>query len=336
MVAAGPSEACAQADPASVKPMNDLGDPGSINSPTPRAPLPQGLVLPAYGGPCLSSLVPALLEPPGERAGWLPPGLNRARQVALLVLDGLGWDQLQERRHLVPVLAGMAGGPISSVAPTTTAVALCSLTLGMTPAAHGVLGYKLAVAGPDGPDVLNVLRWTTRSGNARQSVPPGKFQPRPAFRGRGVPVVTRVEFRGSGFSEAHQSGGRELPWVVSSSLPLIVRRELARGEELVYAYYDGIDRIAHTAGLGELYEAELAFVDSLVSGLASVLPSGAALAVVSDHGQMEVGEKAEGLSGAVMAEASMVSGEGRFRWLHARRDRAAAWRLAAWSWRAAS
>ena len=42
----------------------------------------------------------------------------------LLVLDGLGWEQLQERRHLAPTLASMVGGPITTVAPSTTATAL--------------------------------------------------------------------------------------------------------------------------------------------------------------------------------------------------------------------
>ncbi|MST34615.1 PglZ domain-containing protein, partial [Acidimicrobiaceae bacterium USS-CC1] len=63
------------------------------------APVPPP-TLPDYGGACLSSLVPALLAPPGERPGWLPAPVAAARQVVLLVLDGLGWRQLAERRAL--------------------------------------------------------------------------------------------------------------------------------------------------------------------------------------------------------------------------------------------
>src|SRR6476659_5445167 len=93
------------------------------------------LVVPDYGGACLDGVVPALLQraeqPP---PAWLPEVAAGAAQVVLLALDGLGWEQLQARTSLAPTLAGMSGGPITSVAPTTTATALASLTTGRTPA----------------------------------------------------------------------------------------------------------------------------------------------------------------------------------------------------------
>ena len=279
--------------------------------------LPDGLVLPDYGGPCLSSLLAGLIAPPGRRPPWFPAPLGEAGQVVLLVLDGLGWDQLQARAGLAPVLAGMEGVPISSVAPTTTATALCSITLGMPPAAHGLIGYKFLVQGPSGPEVLNVLRWRTVSGDARGFVPPRDAQPRAAFAGLPVPVVSRSDFAGRGFTEAHQRGGREVWWSVPSSIPPLVRHLLADGERLVYAYYDGVDRVAHATGLGELYDAELRYVDGLVGQLISALPVGACLAVTADHGQVEVGRGAVALAAEVASLAAVVSGEGRFRWLHA-------------------
>jgi hypothetical protein len=236
----------------------------------------------------------------------------------LLVLDGLGWSQLQDRRRLAPVMAGLEGGPISSVAPTTTTAALTSLTLGLPPAVHGIVGYKFAVPGPTGPEVLNVLRWATRSGDARPFLPPLLAQPRPAFNGLAVPVVSRADFSGSGFTQAHQHGAREVSWVVPSSLPVLVADLLDRGETFVYAYYEGIDKVAHAAGLGHLYDAELSFVDRLVAEVISVLPPGAALAVTADHGQVDVGARARPLAAEVAACTSMISGEARFRWLHSR------------------
>jgi hypothetical protein len=280
------------------------------------APLPDSLLLPDYGGACLSSLLPGLIAPPGQRPPWLPAVLADAGQVVLLVLDGLGWDQWRVRTHLAPVLAGMEGGPISSVAPTTTATALCSITLGMPPAAHGLIGYKFLVNGPSGPEVLNVLRWRTVSGDARGFVQPRVAQPQPAFAGLPVPVVSRSDFAGSGFTEAHQRGGREIWWSAPSSIAPLVRHLLLDGERLIYAYYDGIDRVAHAAGLGELYDAELQYVDGLVGQLVSALPGGACLAVTADHGQVEVGTGAVPLAAEVASLATIVSGEGRFRWLH--------------------
>ncbi|HMK96030.1 MAG TPA: alkaline phosphatase family protein [Acidimicrobiales bacterium] len=275
-----------------------------------------GMLLPDYGGACIDRLGPALLAPRGRRPAWLPRPLVDAEPVVLLVLDGLGWLQLRERRGLVPLLADMEGGPITTVVPTTTSTALSSLSLGMAPAAHGIVGYKFAVAGPTGKEILNVLRWSTASGDARGFAPPPQVQPRLAFGGRPVPVVSRVEFTGSGFSQAHQRGAREMGWAVPSSLPVLVARALAEGESFVYAYYDGIDKVAHASGFGPLYDAELVAVDRLVSDLLSQLPRGAALAVTADHGQVDVGPKALPLDAEVAGHSELMSGEARFRWLH--------------------
>ncbi len=78
---------------------------------------------------------------------------------------------------------------------------------------------------------------------------------------------------------------------MASTLAVEVRQLLGSGEPFVYAYYDGIDKVAHEYGLGEHYDAELVSVDFLVSYLVSVLPPGAALVVTADHGQVEVGDR---------------------------------------------
>jgi len=140
----------------------------------PRLPAP---LLPDYGGPCLSNVVPALLARHDEPPAWLPEAAHGADQVVLLALDGLGWDQLRDRLPLAPTLAAMPGGQILTVAPSTTATALSSLTLGAPPGEHGVVGYRINVRG----DVLNVLRWQTPGGDARSVIPPDRIQARAAF-----------------------------------------------------------------------------------------------------------------------------------------------------------
>jgi hypothetical protein len=280
------------------------------------------------------------MAPPGQRPDWLPRPALDAEQVVLLVLDGLGWGQLQARPGLTPALSAMVGGPITSVVPTTTATALTSIALGQPPAGHGIVGYRLRVDGPSGDEVLNVLRWRTVSGDARPFLPPLAFQPAPAFAGRGVPVVTRAEFLTSGFTVAHLSGTREVGWWLPSSLPVEVKGLLDQGERFVYTYYDGVDKMAHLRGFGPHYDAELVAADRLVADLGAVLPPGAALVVTADHGQVQVGPAVSPVDPAVAAEAAMMSGEGRFRWLHALPGRAGAladaarqrYRHEAWVW----
>ena len=81
----------------------------------------------------------------------MPEPVRNAPQVVLLVVDGLGWLQLQERRHLAPRLAGMVGGPITSVVPSTTATALTSLTVGVAPPSTGLWATGSWSPGPTGP-----------------------------------------------------------------------------------------------------------------------------------------------------------------------------------------
>jgi Type I phosphodiesterase / nucleotide pyrophosphatase len=274
-------------------------------------------VLPSYGGANLASLVPGLLEPPGRRPVWLPEVVQEARQVILLVADGLGWVQLGERADLAPNLVKLTGGPITSVVPSTTATALTSLIVGAPPAAHGIVGYRVVVPGPTGPEVMNVLRWRTVSGDARPFVDPRAFQPLEPFLGHAVPVVSKSEFAGTAFTEAHQRGVPVAGWAQASSLAVEARKLLRAGEPLVYAYYEGVDKIAHIYGFGEYYDAELVALDRVVGDLLDVLPTGAVLAVTADHGQVQVGSRAEAIDSRVIAETAMLSGEGRFRWLHA-------------------
>ncbi len=277
-------------------------------------------VLPDYGRANLTGLVPAFLAPPAERPDWLPAAARRADQVILLVVDGLGWLQMEERRHLMPRLSQMSGGAITSVVPSTTAAALTSIVVGAPPSSHGIVGYRVVVEGPSGPEVMNVLKWRTASGDARQIADPRIFQVLEPFSGQPVPVVSKADFAGTAFTEAHQRGALQVGWFQASSLAVEVRGLVASGERLVYAYYDGVDRIAHIRGFGDHYDAELVALDRIVGDLIDHLPKGVALVVTADHGQVEIGSKAVELAPRLVDEVSMVSGEARFRWLHTKSD----------------
>ena len=270
-------------------------------------------LLPAYDGPCVSAIIPALLDDPDGVPNWFPQAAATADQVVVLVLDGLGWDQFEARRSLAPCLAGMDGRPITTVAPTTTATALTSITTGSAPGDHGVMGYRLAL----GSDVLNVLRWTTARGDARHSIRPESVGLREPFCYQRPPIVVRAEFEHSGFSGAHLRGSRFVGYRTMSTLAIEVARLLRAGEPFVYAYYDGIDKVAHEYGLGEHYDAELIAIDWMVEYMCDVLPPGASLVVTADHGQVDVGDRVIKPHPEVLSMVQLQSGEARFRWLHA-------------------
>ena len=279
-----------------------------------------GPTLPDYGGACIDQVVAAAVRsgPYGGAApapAWLPDPVAGASQVVLLVLDGLGWGQLKERPGLAPTMNAMAGGPITTVAPSTTAAALTSITIGAPPATHGIVGYRLRV---HGDAVLNVLRWKTGAGDARLAIPPEDFQPMQPFGATKSPVVTRADVAESGFTRAHMAGSRMYGWRMPSTIVATVASLLRDGERFVYAYYDGVDKVAHEFGFGPTYDAEVVAADRLVHDLIDILPRDAVLLVVSDHGQVDVGDRVVTLDPEVAGLTSMLSGEGRFRWLHAR------------------
>jgi Type I phosphodiesterase / nucleotide pyrophosphatase len=272
-------------------------------------------MLPDYAGANVRGITPALLVPRrGALPNWIPEVVHGAKQVVLLVLDGLGWEQLRAREALCPTLSAMSGGAITTVVPSTTATALTSITTGLTPSEHGIIGYRFDVGG----EVLNVLRWNTPSGDARRSHDPTQVQPFDAFLGEHVPVVSKIELESSGFTAAHLRGSRPVGWRTMSNLPVIVGQLLRAGERVVYAYYDGVDKIAHERGFGPFYDAELRGTDRLVADVIDVLPPGAALLVTADHGQVQVGTNLVTPAPELLRMTKGASGEGRFRWLHAK------------------
>lgn len=272
--------------------------------------------VPDYAGACVSNVVPTLLgvRRDGDWPAWMPTSLREVSRVVVLVLDGLGWHQLAERSSVAPTLAAMDGRMLTTVCPTTTVTALTSIVTGATPGEHGLIGYRIDFAG----SVVQMLRWADDRGDARRRVVPEIVQPCPAFLGSRVPVVSKAEFEGTAFTDAHLRGVKHHGWRAASSIAVEVRNLLAAGEKFVYCYYDGVDKVAHERGFGAYYDAELRAADQLVADIIGMLPADSALVVTSDHGQVHVGDATKFLDDAVTAAVRHQSGEGRFRWLHVR------------------
>jgi hypothetical protein len=190
-----------------------------------------------------------------------------------------------------------------------------------------------------GNDVLNVLRWTVPDRHR----PPDPFdvQRHTAFLGRPVPVITKSEFRTTGFTQAHLRGGRFVGWHTTAALVELCASEAGARERLVYAYYAGIDSIAHEFGLlAPVWRRELAAADAIVGDLLDALPRHAALLVTADHGQVHLEPSSWVAVPELAPMTSAMAGDGRFRYLYARkgaqRDLLAAARelvgSSAWVW----
>jgi hypothetical protein len=261
----------------------------------------------------VAAILPAVF---GDTDGsWLPPAIQGARAVVLLVIDGLGWRVFDDAPEALVNLAALDGGPISTVIPATTSAALTSITTACTPAEHGITGFRVALD----DTVLNVLRWQSET-RAVRAPDPATLQPNEPFFGRRVRVVAKAEHAGSGFTAAHLRGGTFSGWRSPSTLVEHCRRAVADGAPFVYAYYPSVDEVAHEFGLRDgAYTAELTFADDLVGRLRRALPHDAALVVTADHGQVDVVPDAWiELAPDIARLVAVQAGDARFRHLYAR------------------
>ena len=165
---------------------------------------------------------------------------------------------------------------------------------------------------------MNILQWTVNGVDVRMQEPAPEYQPCPSFPGspEPVPVVTRHDFGPTGFTAAYLGDAELHRWHTPAGLVTGVRKLLAQGHRFVWAYYEGIDKVAHARGLGEYYDDELRATDRLVGDLLGALTPGAAAVVTADHGQIDVGGSVEVVGEELMRDVTIMSGEGRFRWLH--------------------
>lgn len=270
------------------------------------------LVAPDFSGRSTISVMPALTW--GVASETIPDEIAGADRVVVLVLDSLGWVQMQERLELIPNLVSMGGGPATTTAPSTTAAALTSISTGVAPGEHGIVGYRF----PAGGAVMNALRWSTPSGDHRSVVSPDSIQVVPTLCGGAWDVVGDKQFIGSGFTSAYLGDGPYHGIWHPSSLVAETQRLFSEGRNRVYAYYDGLDHVAHVHGFaGPHFNLELRFCDWLVGAMIEAVPAGTAVVVTADHGQIDAPEMVP-VSADCLHMVSNRSGEPRFRWLHAK------------------
>jgi hypothetical protein len=286
--------------------------------------LPSEFVVPDYDGGSIANLpgqVSAWLGAGpygsgGLHAEWLHPtgagGLDEpVTRVVMVLVDALGyqrfrgllgepgsaWDWLARRGLLAP---------LTSVFPSTTTAALTSLSSGLPPGRHGMLGYEL---------------WLKEFGMTANMI---QFQPMAA--GRTTGSLTEVGLDQDTFTRApvlaqHLAGQGVavhafLPaFIVGSGLTRMNLGRVARhpihtpadlwtgmrqlleappgARQLVWAYWPMVDTLSHQYGpAAEAVEREArAFGEMLRQALLEPLPAaaraGTLFVLLADHGQVD-------------------------------------------------
>ena len=214
-----------------------------------------------------------------------PLGLPAVRTAIVLLVDGLGSQALAARAGHARTLAA-AAKPMQSGFPTTTASALATLTTGLTPGQHGLVGYSVLDAAHgrvinqlSGWDGIDPLQWQDRPTGFERAVDAG-------YR---ATVVASDRYRESPFTHAVLRGAA---FVSGSSIAdrLDAAARLARepgSPHLVYVYIPEVDAAGHAHGSDSpQWTHALEAVESAVSSLR--LPEDAGLLVTADHGVIDV------------------------------------------------
>ena len=164
----------------------------------------------------------------------------------MLVVDGLGALNLAARAGHARFLsqAGTKKDVARTVFPSTTAAALTSLLTATPPGEHGIVGYRARVPGTD--DVVNQLRGWDTDGlplEFQRATPLATSLARPFF------VVTKSEYRGTGFTAATQAGA-EFIGVDDLTERVLTAAQLGAQHpgSLIYLYAPELDGVGHRRG----------------------------------------------------------------------------------------
>lgn len=106
------------------------------------------MIKPDYHGGSIVNLMGSIIQGFGGQSDYCPTPLlptttvAKARHVVLMVIDGLGFNYLQQRPG---VLKSHTVGHLSSVFPSSTAPAITSFVTGTAPRQHGVTGWYMSL-----------------------------------------------------------------------------------------------------------------------------------------------------------------------------------------------
>lgn len=252
-----------------------------------------GADLPGVGDPLITNVVagglasidPALPGASVQAAASLGMAAG-ADQLLLILVDGLGYELIQEYAGHTPTLRRMRDDirSIHTVVPSTTAAAITAFGTGERPGTTNMVGFSVAYGG----GVMNLL--AMEGGPA-----PTEWQPVPTYferlaaAGVASAVISPARFAGSGLTGAALRGARHVPAETLDDRVSAALRELRAGTPVVYLYWSEIDHAGHGSGVGS--DSWIGTLEEFDAGLARLLrslPAGVRTVMTADHGMINV------------------------------------------------
>jgi len=219
-----------------------------------------------------------------------PLGLTPVRKAVVVLADGLGVSSIRARAGHARFLSSRLNRSsiIDGVFPATTAAGIATLTTGVEPGQHGLVGYQVLDAERD--RVVNQL-----TGWDEQMSPATWQRARTVFdraAGDGVPsfAIGPKRFLTSGFTQAVLRGAQYVAAERVSDRFAAARSILSETPAaLIYLYVAELDVAAHAHGWeSDRWLAQLENLDSELTRFAAGLRKDEGLLITADHGVIDV------------------------------------------------
>lgn len=249
----------------------------------------------------MATMLPASSRPPRSLADTgenlisqvIDPSPGAARKVAVVVIDGLGSQQLVAHSGHARFLHRRfqdSGEERYSGLPSTTASALVSITTGATPGQHGLLGYQ--VRDPESGQLVNHLKPFPTGVTASTWQPLPTVFERATERGIPARALCEARFQGTDFTDATLRGA-QLQGV--EKLPDHLHQLRTFFDEVdagfAYVYWPAVDRMGHQHGVdSDSWRDAVESVDAFCAELAGLVRPGEAVTVTADHGMVDVSD----------------------------------------------
>ncbi len=275
------------------------------------APEP-GMVLPDYSTYFTGNVSQLILRNfglPNRCPDALAPLLDRKyKRIVLIILDALGWNQLQRWTQTLPslqrVLERSRMLPLTTTFPSTTTVALTALYTGLTPVEHTITGHFVYLR--ELGATMDVLRFSP-TGDPRREVYAERgedvhqlfpmytvFEP---LRKAGLCgcSITRGIFTNTALGWLHHVGADVLGYLHAADMLVHLKdtlRDRTR-DGLTVVYWDVVDMLAHEYGpFSEVVETAVdhffyTLERKLLQGLPEADRADTLLLMTADHGQVD-------------------------------------------------
>ena len=261
------------------------------------------MILPNYKDGSIVNLMSSISRSFGVKNKYkplklLPPQeLKKAKNVVLLVLDGLGYEYLKKKKN--SYLKSVLTGKITSVFLSTTAAAITTFATGVAPQQHACTGWFMYLN--EIGLVSTILPFVPRAGgpvlsklgvNIEQII--GEKNLASRIKAKSYFIIQKY-LNSSDFTKNASKKSKSLTYNTLDGLFSQIKRAIksSNQKKYIYSYWPKFDSFAHTFGINSKKTAQhFSELDSkLKKFIETIKNTNTILLISADHGLIDTTKK---------------------------------------------